>query len=581
MKNLLFLIALLSFNAIASTPSPTAYKINTGPQEDPGLIYGDVPSALQWNSYFNRKLDYNPFGLPISLGGTGATTASQALINLGITNNQNANILALAALTGSANALPYFTGIGTMSSAVMSGDCTNVAMAITCLKSNGVTFKASATTDTTNAANITVGTLAAARGGTGISNSKTLAVNANLTLSGTDGSTLNVGSGGTLGTSAYTTAYSLPIATSSVLGGVKPNGSSITVDGNGVIAAPGSGGGTVSVGAANNLGYWTGANTTIYPLATANSGTLITSSGGVPSISSTLPATVQGNITTTGTIATGTWHGSVLTGAYGGTGVNNGTNTLTLAANLTTTGSNAQTLSMPSGTSYTYTYPGYTDTLAVLAGAQTLTNKTIVGSSNTLSAIPLSSLASQAANTLSGNPTGSTTTPSATAVPSCSGANNGLGWTSGTGFLCNNIITFLGTTSTEAIKIKNASEPITTFGSAPTSTINFYVASSSIQYYYTNSTNNWIINWAWSSGTSMNAAMSGNDMVTTVLIVKQGATPYYPSGFQIDSSSVTPIWLGGSAPAAGDANSYDVYTCSILKTGTNSYTVFCSASQYH
>jgi hypothetical protein len=67
----------------------------------------------------------------------------------------------------------------------------------------------------------------------------------------------------------------------------------------------------------------------------------------------------------------------------------------------------------------------------------TLTNKTISGSSNTLSAIALASLASQAANTVVGALTA--TTPSALAVPSCSGASSALTWTSGTGFGCNTI----------------------------------------------------------------------------------------------------------------------------------------------
>ena len=64
--------------------------------------------------------------------------------------------------------------------------------------------------------------------------------------------------------------------------------------------------------AANTLLYASSANV-MAALATANNGVLITSGGGVPSISSTLPSAVQGNITSVGTIASGIWNGTAIT----------------------------------------------------------------------------------------------------------------------------------------------------------------------------------------------------------------------------------------------------------------------------
>lgn len=55
-------------------------------------------------------------------------------------------------------------------------------------------------------------------------------------------------------------------------------------------------------------------------------------------------------------------------------------------------------------------------------------------------AVPLSGIASQAANTVLGNGTASTAAPTALSVPSCSAATNALQWTSGTGFACNSAI---------------------------------------------------------------------------------------------------------------------------------------------
>ena len=71
----------------------------------------------------------------------------------------------------------------------------------------------------------------------------------------------------------------------------------------------------------NQLLYSSSANV-IAGLATANNGVLITSSGGVPSISSTIPNATQLNITALGTIATGVWQGSIVALAYGGTAAN-------------------------------------------------------------------------------------------------------------------------------------------------------------------------------------------------------------------------------------------------------------------
>lgn len=72
---------------------------------------------------------------------------------------------------------------------------------------------------------------------------------------------------------------------------------------------------------ANNLLYASGTNT-VAGLATANNGVLVTSAGGVPSIGSTLPSAVQGNITSLGTITSGTWNGSLIGLTYGGTNAN-------------------------------------------------------------------------------------------------------------------------------------------------------------------------------------------------------------------------------------------------------------------
>jgi hypothetical protein len=95
------------------------------------------------------------------------------------------------------------------------------------------------------------------------------------------------------------------------------DGSGNAIDSGGACGG-GGGSGTVNAGTANQLAYYVGAGTAVSGLTTANNGTLITSAGGVPSISSTLPAAVQGNITALGTITSGTWTGTTIALANGG-----------------------------------------------------------------------------------------------------------------------------------------------------------------------------------------------------------------------------------------------------------------------
>jgi len=89
----------------------------------------------------------------------------------------------------------------------------------------------------------------------------------------------------------------------------------------------------------------------------------------------TLGSGVTGSsLTSVGTIGTGVWQGTLVGATYGGTGVNNGSNTLTLAGNVSHAGSFTQTFTATANTSLTLPTTG---TLATLAGSETFTNKTL------------------------------------------------------------------------------------------------------------------------------------------------------------------------------------------------------------
>jgi hypothetical protein len=92
----------------------------------------------------------------------------------------------------------------------------------------------------------------------------------------------------------------------------------------------------------------------------------------------------QTSITTLGTISTGTWQGTVVGPTYGGTGINNGSNTITLGGNISTagalslTGAFSTSIAVTGNTSVTLPTSG---TLATLTGTESLSNKTITASS--------------------------------------------------------------------------------------------------------------------------------------------------------------------------------------------------------
>lgn len=142
--------------------------------------------------------------------------------------------------------------------------------------------------------------------------------------------------------------------------------------------------------------------------------------------------------------------------------------------------------------------------------------------------------------------------------------------------------TFSGSSSVLAAKLVNAAEAVTVSATAATGTINYDVTTQSVLYYTSNAGGNWTLNLRASSGTSLNTALGVGESVTVAFLVTQGATPYYNSSVQVDgtTSGVTTKWQGGSAPSAGNANSIDVYTYTVIKTANATFTVLASVTKF-
>ena len=180
--------------------------------------------------------------------------------------------------------------------------------------------------------------------------------------------------------------------------------------------------------------------------------------------------------------------------------------------------------------------------------------------------------------------------------------------------------------------IKTLFETATITASAPSATTNFDVTTQAVQFYTSNASTNFTLNFRGSatstvtagsfvvntiytiatigttdftligaasntvgvifaatgvgagSGTAttgtLNSILSAGQSVTCSLLVTNGGTAYYPSTIQIDGSSVTPKWQTGSAPTGGNANSVDLYTFAIVKTANLTYTVLASQVKF-
>lgn len=144
--------------------------------------------------------------------------------------------------------------------------------------------------------------------------------------------------------------------------------------------------------------------------------------------------------------------------------------------------------------------------------------------------------------------------------------------------------TFSGSATSAATKLTNAKEVATVSATAATGTITYNVTTQSVLYYTTNASANWTVNftvsWNGSTGTKLDDIMSTGESMTVAFLVTQGATAYYNSTVQVDGSSVTPKYQGGTAWSAGNASSIDAYVYTIVKTGAATFTVFASQTRF-
>jgi len=217
-------------------------------------------------------------------------------------------------------------------------------------------------------------------------------------------------------------------------------------------------------------------------------------------------------------------------------------------------------------------------------GTQTLTNKTIAVANNTITGLLTATSTdtltnktiSSANNTLTGvvTLTGAQTLTDKT-IDSASNTLTGVTTLTGTQTLTNKTLT--SPTVSSGILV-GPEERFNIVASAATGTINIDALTAGVWYYTTNATANHTLNFRGNSSTTLNSALTTNDSITILWLNTNGTTAYYPSAFQIDGTSVTPKWSGGTAPSAGNASSIDAYSFTIIKTASATFTVLAAGA---
>jgi len=114
-----------------------------------------------------------------------------------------------------------------------------------------------------------------------------------------------------------------------------------------------------------------------------------------------------------------------------------------------------------------------------------------------------------------------------------------------------------------------------TVQTSTTGTITFDTVVQAVELYTANQTANRTINFS-----NVNANLAIGQSLTVAIAMTQGSTAYYLNAYQVDGSSVTPKWSGGSAPSAGNASSIDSYSFTIIKTADATFTVLASLTQF-
>lgn len=139
----------------------------------------------------------------------------------------------------------------------------------------------------------------------------------------------------------------------------------------------------------------------------------------------------------------------------------------------------------------------------------------------------------------------------------------------------NTLLHVQGTTT-----LQEVIEKVNVSNTAMSANINFDILEQPILYLTSSAAANSTINFRGNSTVAVDTLLRTGQAVTVSLFVTNSGLPYKANVVQIDGLIQVPKWAGGIEPVSGSAFSTDLYSYTIIKTATATYTVFASQQKY-
>jgi hypothetical protein len=122
-------------------------------------------------------------------------------------------------------------------------------------------------------------------------------------------------------------------------------------------------------------------------------------------------------------------------------------------------------------------------------------------------------------------------------------------------------------------------EQVKITASAPPSTLNVDALSGSVVFLSASSANNWTVNFRGSAATSLNSMMYPGQSMTFAVLVNHATVGYTASIHQVDGTTITPRWQGGTLPS-GSGTSTDIYSYTLIKTANAAFNIFAAQTKF-